>query len=1254
MKKILKISGIIFGVILLVVYLCFLFVVPNVVDITSYKEQIKQIVKEQANLDIDYKNEKIITTPFLGVGVKADDIKISLPDKTEIFKSDNIKAVVSAPYLLFLTVRVSSVNVDNPVINAEILQNGEDYKIVKHIEDLLNAKKEETFGQKIQEEENEGFHIDPEKIKIVIPKVILNNYKVLITDLASKHYLDLHGKKLILGYFDRKSVRVRTVADLYSDKNKNISANIDFDTFLPPPSPKLDEEDDPAEKIDIPFVNPVKTYQNYDLKANIDTKIKIRKGKRGGLISFGHFNVEDLTLKLSQIQLPKSYIKIKTYGTDADIDTNLYTTKEENINLLGRVNFSKHPGLDMTIKTAKIKFQNLLTLAKAFLDSLQIPNELGQYKASGSIMADCYIKSDFRKLKSDGYIYVKDGALSVRNLGEVLSKVNIDIVLDNNILDIVNSGLYVENSPVKISGAIDEKSYTDVNIETHAIPLSKLFNAFAPRDLRNAFNLKSGDLSSSFNIKGKMKEAVANANLKLKNFDFGDRKNTFDIKNGELNSAFKYDSKIRDLTGEINNKDFKFIFPKTSSVVSIPKLGISVANKNIKIAQNDLLFNNNSVIKYSGSVIDYETLENIDFKANGSVDTSDLIKFIGSELKPYLNSRGKLPVELTFSGNAEKKTLYAYALGNSENYITPVDFTDLQGKNTSLQLTAVFKPNRIKIKDTGLFIRNNVKDEEGNQKISLTKIMNLDGTIEHNRLNLMTFDIPKDLSGKIYLFPRSNFVLEKTKLFTFGGMSSPLIRGDINIKNFVIPEITTALDNFGIQITGRDLTFNMKDLMLKNSDISANGKYSLEPKANIEINNLKVDSKLVNVEDLTSVLDSLNRHLPSSGKASGTSANANIPVEIPDGQINFRRIKTGNIELTNTVSRMILHRNILYLNNLATNIFKGQVDGRIDVDLIRTLINVDLSGQNINIEKALLDAAGMKDALSGTTSFVAKLAINGNAKTQTEQMKGITGEVSFEAKDGQFGPFGKLENMILAENIRESQFFQTALGGVISKLSTIDTAHFTKLKGKIFLKNGICDIEHIASEGNVMNLHILGKFDILKNYADMKVRVKITSILSNLLGPINAINPVNLVNSAASMNVVTAKAFSIFCETVPESEFAVLPKFSNAYVDNSATKFQLGVRGDAAKPLTLIKSFKWLATKADVDKAQSFVDSIPEQIEGSTATTVEEVIEEAKAAEAQRQAALEAEKKTLKYKLKHLFIKKSDDDEDDDIDDDKD
>lgn len=1235
MKKFLKVSGIIIGVILLLAYIGFLFVLPRVVDISPYKEQIKQIVNEQANLDIDYKNEHLVTTPFLGVGFKADDVSVSLPDKTQIFTSDNIKAIVSLPHILFLTVRVSSVDVLNPFVNVEILKNGEDYKIVKHIEDILNARKEATFAQKPVENVENGFKFNPNWIKIVIPNVRLHNYKVLITDLGSNHYLDLHGDKLIFGYFNRKNIRVRTVADLYSDKNKNITANIDFDTFLPPPAPELDEEDDPAEKIDITFINPVKAYQNYDLKADIDTKIKIRKARKGGYLSFGHLNVENLTLKLSQLKLPKSYLRVKTFGSDANIDTNIYTAKDESLSLLGNLNYSKHPSVDMNIKTESIKFQNLLILAKAFLDSLQIPNELHQYNASGELFADCYIKTNFKKLKSSGFINIKNGALKVRNLGEVLSKIDINIILDNNILNIVKSGLFIENSEVKINGAIDEKSYMDVNIQTNAIPLSKLFNAFAPKNLRNAFNLKSGNLSSSFDIKGKMKEAVATANLKVNNFDFCDRKNTFDIVNGELISTLNYLAKTQDLRAKINNNNFRLVFPKTSSVIKAPKLEISIQDKNIDIAENSLLFNDDSKISYSGTITNYEKMENVNFNAVGYVDTADLIKFIGREFKPYLNASGKLPIKLSLDGNEGKKTLFTQILADQNNHITPIDLKNLQNKNTSLQATVVFKPNRMKIKDTGLFIRTLTHDEEGNEKILLDKIANIDGTIEHNRINLMKFERPQDLEGKIYLFPRSNFILPKTRIFVFGHLSSPQIRGDLDIRSLFIPEIRTALDNLNIKLNGRELAFNMKYLMLKNSDLSVTGRYSIEPASIIELKNLKVDSKLINVDDLTSVLDLVNRYLPQQ-KSSSKNATANdIPIIIPNGSINLRKIVTGNIELFNTNSRMILRRNILYLPNLITTIFKGSVSGAIDVDLIKMLINVDLAGQKMDIEKALLDAAGMKNALTGTADFIAKLKIDGNAKTQQEQIKGINGEINFVAKDGQFGPFGKLENLILAENIRESKFFQTALGGVINSLSTIDTTHFSELKGKLFLKNGVCDIEHITSQGNVMNIHILGKFDVIKNYADMKVRIKLTSIISNLLGPINAINPVNLVNSAASMNVVTAKAFSLFCETVPESEFAVIPSFDNKYVDNSATKFQLGVRGDAAKPLTLIKSFKWLATKAEVDNAEAFVESIPEQVEGSTATTIQEVIEEAQAAEAQRQA----EQKTLKYKLKHIFDK---------------
>ena len=95
-----------------------------------------------------------------------------------------------------------------------------------------------------------------------------------------------------------------------------------------------------------------------------------------------------------------------------------------------------------------------------------------------------------------------------------------------------------------------------------------------------------------------------------------------------------------------------------------------------------------------------------------------------------------------------------------------------------------------------------------------------------------------------------------------------------------------------------------------------------------------------------------------------------------------------------------------------------------------------------------------------------------------------------------------------------------------------------------------------------------------------------------------------------------------------KEELEALPSFAKSYVDNSATKFQIVVRGDVAKPLTLVKSFKWLAGQTEYQNAIDYVNSLPEQLEDSTATTVEELLaEDAKY------------KKSLKYKFKKMFEK---------------
>ena len=64
----------------------------------------------------------------------------------------------------------------------------------------------------------------------------------------------------------------------------------------------------------------------------------------------------------------------------------------------------------------------------------------------------------------------------------------------------------------------------------------------------------------------------------------------------------------------------------------------------------------------------------------------------------------------------------------------------------------------------------------------------------------------------------------------------------------------------------------------------------------------------------------------------------------------------------------------------------------------------------------------------------------------------------------------------------------------------------------------------------------------------------------------------------------------------------------------------------------VIKSFKWLATANEYEQATNFVSSLPEPIEGSTATTIDEMVKE-----------VEAEQKTLKYKVKKLFASEKED-----------
>ena len=140
MKKSLKIFGITVASVAVVLYVSFLFILPRALKLEQFMPMVKEIAKEQANLDIDIQSPKLVTTPLLGVGIKTDNVSVKLPDGSTLAKVNGFKTYLSIPSLFLLTIKVPEVTVQSPYINLDI-EKGEQFKVVRLIEQIINKQK---------------------------------------------------------------------------------------------------------------------------------------------------------------------------------------------------------------------------------------------------------------------------------------------------------------------------------------------------------------------------------------------------------------------------------------------------------------------------------------------------------------------------------------------------------------------------------------------------------------------------------------------------------------------------------------------------------------------------------------------------------------------------------------------------------------------------------------------------------------------------------------------------------------------------------------------------------------------------------------------------------------------------------------------------------------------------------------------------------------------------------------------------------
>ncbi|MBR2068963.1 MAG: AsmA family protein [Candidatus Gastranaerophilales bacterium] len=1192
MKNFFKITGIMLGSILVLLYLAFL-IVPYFINLDNFKADIQQVVKNSTKLNLEYSKLKLYSTPLLSFGAIIEDLDITLDDNSTLFKTPRIKAGLALPSLFALTVKTSKCYIDNPQINLEV-ENGRQYKVVKIIEDIIN----EANAQKASMPEP-AQQLPPlaqkivDNIKIKVPSIKITNYNILTTDPKINHSLTLKGDELVLGYnSSSNTLRLKTIAQLLSDDNQNILADIKVSTVLPKPEAS-EEEADPDERIQIPFINLIEIYQTYDLKTNIVSRLKIRKANDLGYFAYGFLNVDNLNLKLGNIRLPDSFLHAKFHGKQIDYISDIYAKSDEKINLEGTFKFDKHPRMKANIVSNEIHFANLLDLSKALLDSLNIKNNLAQIQANGYLLANAQLKTNFKKLKSNGSILIKEGSFvnPLYNIG--IKDIALNAVFDNDALNIKNSKATINGSQLNVEGYIDNQSNTDIKIDVDNLSLPALYNSFAPKELKKQYNLSSANLSAHIDIEGKLDELNTKIKTKLSNLALNDTKKTMYVLNKEAN--INLSANAQNIEGSVNNSNFQFNMPQIKTKTRIDSLSLKIDNQNVTINPFDFIYNNTSKINIKGIISDYQKNPNLDIFLKGDIKTSDIATTLGKEVAYYVPSKGIIPFKATLKGDDKKQEILAQIYADSANYISPVILNELANLPSLIQADIKIKGDKIRIKNSGLYRKQSsgFSDDLAQNMQNAKQIADFTTIIDGNHINLLRLSIPHELQGKIAIFKKSDFKT-KGKITLNGNMNDLSYGGDLKITGLNIPELLLKVKNIDLDMISQGFNLKLDEIDINTSKINASLKGDLRPSKVFVVSDINVNSNHIDVDKAMVSMDKAMKYMPPAS-SSNASGNADIPL-YATGKIDIKKLTTGAINIENIKSNLAIIKNELILNKLSTKAFKGDVSGDIKMHLISSLLTIKLKGKGIDADNMLVSAANMKDTLSGTAEFKTDITLKG--ATYEEQVKSLKGNVWFKMKNGVYGPFSKLENFFLAENIRENPVFKNTIGVILTPLTTIDSSHYETLAGNLNFNNGIVEMKPITSQGDILCVLIKGNMDLLKNTIDATVRVRLASVVSDLLGPLAMANPVNLIKNTPGLNIVTAKLFSVFSAVVTEEEYKQIPDFSSSHSDSNATKFQILLKGDVAKPLKLVKSFKWLALQKDMDKAKEFSDSfIKEQEE---------------------------------------------------------
>lgn len=336
-----------------------------------------------------------------------------------------------------------------------------------------------------------------------------------------------------------------------------------------------------------------------------------------------------------------------------------------------------------------------------------------------------------------------------------------------------------------------------------------------------------------------------------------------------------------------------------------------------------------------------------------------------------------------------------------------------------------------------------------------------------------------------------------------------------------------------------------------------------------------------------------------------TDLNANLNGPILKGIATAKKFKFGGIIASDISSKIaLLNYTDFYLSDLSAKAFDGKINGKISYNIPNYMIGVDLTGAGLNSTDAVYGAVGIKNALTGTLGFNAKLSMQG--VTDREIMNSMKGNVNFDVKNGRFVGIGRLENLVMAQNISSNSILKAAISS-LSTLSTIqETDRFKEINGEMSLANGNATISSIKVAGPLMSYFVKGTYYILPNSATLTILGRLDSKVVSCLGVLGDLSADKLLSYIPKFGAMTSKILKQLTADPANENTALIPALSSG--STSYKDFKVIFNGPV-ESTSSVRNFKWLST---CDTTQMNLKKDLESAKDAVKTNINNKVENAK------------------------------------------